>query len=99
VLPPHPCFKRLAGCRAGLKACSDNLNTRHRNAQLAGRASVELHTLIFFNKRTVVADARVTRVSARADMCDIIAKLWRNILRWSCFEAQLLTNSSAAQVA
>ncbi|KAL6771469.1 hypothetical protein ACKKBG_A26505 [Auxenochlorella protothecoides x Auxenochlorella symbiontica] len=42
----------------------DNLNVRHKNAQLAGRASVELHTLIFFRGRTVVADARVTRVRA-----------------------------------
>lgn len=33
-----------------------------RNAQLAGRASVELHTLIFFRGRQVVADARVTKV-------------------------------------
>ncbi|EFN55177.1 hypothetical protein CHLNCDRAFT_35599 [Chlorella variabilis] len=37
----------------------DNLNVRHRNAQMAGRASVELHTLIFFRSRQVVADARV----------------------------------------
>ncbi|KAI3428619.1 hypothetical protein D9Q98_007442 [Chlorella vulgaris] len=42
----------------------DNLNTRHRNAQMAGRASVELHTLIFFRSRQVVADARVTKVRA-----------------------------------
>lgn len=28
-----------------------DLNYRHRNAQMAGRASVELHTLIFFKKR------------------------------------------------
>ena len=42
----------------------DNLNVRHRNAQLAGRASVELHTLIFFKERTVIADARVTRVKS-----------------------------------
>lgn len=41
-----------------------NLNTRHRNAQQAGRASVELHTLIFFKDREVVADARITRVKA-----------------------------------
>lgn len=39
-----------------------NLNVRHHNAQLAGRASVELHTLIFFKDRTVVADARVVKV-------------------------------------
>ena len=31
---------------------------------MAGRASVELHTLIFFKDQEVVADARVTRVSA-----------------------------------
>jgi exosome complex exonuclease DIS3/RRP44 len=28
-----------------------DLNYRHRNAQMAGRASVELHTVIFFKKR------------------------------------------------
>jgi exosome complex exonuclease DIS3/RRP44 len=42
----------------------DNLNVRHRNAQLAGRASVELHTLIFFKEKVVLADARVTKVQA-----------------------------------
>lgn len=41
-----------------------------RNAQLAGRASVELHTLIFFRGRQVVADARVTKVRClRACWC------------------------------
>ena len=40
----------------------DNLNVRHRNAQLAGRASVELHTLIFFRGRPTLADARVVKV-------------------------------------
>ncbi len=29
---------------------------------MAGRASVELHTLIFFRSRQMVADARVTKV-------------------------------------
>ncbi len=48
--------------RAALHGLADNLNERHRNAQFAGRASVELHTLIFFHKRTVVADARIIRV-------------------------------------
>ena len=38
------------------------MNLRHRAAQQAGRASTELHTLIFFKDRTVVADARVTKV-------------------------------------
>ncbi|DBA70092.1 TPA: hypothetical protein ACH3X2_012255 [Trebouxia sp. C0005] len=50
--------------RAGVHALTDNLNTRHRNAQMAGRASVELHTLIFFKDRTIIADARITRVRA-----------------------------------
>ena len=48
--------------RAGVHALTDNLNTRHHNAQMAGRASVELHTLIFFKDRTIFADARITRV-------------------------------------
>ena len=69
--PLVPCFHSQAffyypsttpACREGLRACSDNLNTRHHNAQLAGRSSVELHTLIFFKDRSVVADARVTKV-------------------------------------
>ncbi len=51
--------------RAALHGLADNLNGRHRNAQFAGRASVELHTLIFFQKRTVVADARIIRVCSR----------------------------------
>ena len=42
----------------------ENLNTRHRNAQMAGRASVEVYTLLFFRKGSVLADARVTRVKA-----------------------------------
>lgn len=48
---------------AGMKDMVDNLNVRHRNAQMAGRASVELHTLIFFRDRTALADARITKVS------------------------------------
>lgn len=42
----------------------DNLNIRHRNAQHAGRASVDLHTLIFFKDKEIIADARVTRVKS-----------------------------------
>ena len=41
---------------------ADNCNVRHRNAQLASRASVELHTHVFFRNRSVVTDARVIRV-------------------------------------
>lgn len=42
--------------------CVDNLNTRHRNAQQAGRSSIELYTLIYFYGKEVVADARVLQV-------------------------------------
>ena len=49
--------------REAVRSLADNLNTRHRNAQMAGRASVELHTLIYFKDRTVLADARITKVS------------------------------------
>ncbi|KAE8664231.1 Ribonuclease II family protein isoform 2 [Hibiscus syriacus] len=37
--------------RAQLTSIADNLNYRHRNAQMASRASVELHTLIYFRNR------------------------------------------------
>lgn len=50
--------------RSTLHALATNLNERHRNAQFAGRASVELHTLIFFKNRHVTADARVIKVRA-----------------------------------
>jgi hypothetical protein len=36
--------------------------------KMAGRASVELHTLIFFKSRIVVADARVTKARASDPM-------------------------------
>lgn len=48
--------------KVALHDCAANLNTRHRNAQMAGRASVELHTLIFFKDASTVADARVVKV-------------------------------------
>ena len=58
---------------AGLRAVVDNLNLRHRNAQMAGRASVELHTLIFFRDRTTLADARITKVKRIASLvCTIV---------------------------
>lgn len=48
--------------RDGTRGVVDNLNVRHHNAQMAGRASVELHTVVFFKGKVTVADARVTRV-------------------------------------
>lgn len=43
----------------------DNMNVRHTNAQMAGRASTTLHTLIFFRGRSTNADARVVKVRRR----------------------------------
>jgi len=48
--------------RDGTRGVVDNLNVRHYNAQMAGRASVELHTVVFFKGKTTVADARVTKI-------------------------------------
>jgi exosome complex exonuclease DIS3/RRP44 len=48
-----------------LRETADNVNARHRNSQSAGRASVELHTHIFFRKKPVErCEARVVRVKA-----------------------------------
>ena len=48
-----------------LRETAENVNARHRNAQSAGRASVELHTHIFFKKKPVErCEARVVRVKA-----------------------------------
>lgn len=48
--------------RPQLTSIADNLNYRHRNAQMAGRASVELHTLIYFRKRPTDAEARIVKI-------------------------------------
>nr|XP_029151972.1 exosome complex exonuclease RRP44 homolog A isoform X2 [Arachis hypogaea] len=48
--------------RLQLTSISDNLNYRHRNAQMAGRASVELHTLIYFRNRPTDTEARVVKM-------------------------------------
>ncbi|PKA52121.1 Ribonuclease II, chloroplastic/mitochondrial [Apostasia shenzhenica] len=47
-----------------LTSIADNLNYRHRNAQMAGRASVELHTLIYFKKRPTDTEARIVKIKA-----------------------------------
>jgi hypothetical protein len=59
-LAPLPEPQRDADALGGVVS---NLNTRHRGAQCAGRASVELHTLIFFRGKALIADARVTKAS------------------------------------
>ncbi|OIT26942.1 PREDICTED: exosome complex exonuclease RRP44 homolog A [Nicotiana attenuata] len=48
--------------RPKLTSISDNLNYRHRNAQMASRASVELHTLVFFRKRPTDTEARIVKI-------------------------------------
>ncbi|KAK9129204.1 hypothetical protein Sjap_009691 [Stephania japonica] len=47
-----------------LTCIADNLNYRHRNAQMASRASIELHTLIFFRKRPTDTEARIVKIRA-----------------------------------
>lgn len=47
-----------------LKAVAENLNYRHRNAQLASRASAELFTLIYFTSNPTEAEGRIFRVKA-----------------------------------
>jgi hypothetical protein len=41
-----------------------NMNDRHTNAARAGRSSAQLHTLVFFRGKELVAEARVIRVQA-----------------------------------
>lgn len=48
--------------RPQLASIADNLNYRHRNAQMASRSSVELHTLIYFRKRPVDTEARIVKI-------------------------------------
>lgn len=48
--------------RPQLTSIADNLNYRHRNAQMASRASVELHTVIYFRKRPTDTEARIVKI-------------------------------------
>jgi len=45
-----------------MRKISDNLNARHHNAQLAGRASTSLHTVIFFRNKSVDALSMISKV-------------------------------------
>ena len=51
-----------------MRAVADNINVRHRNSQMAARASVELHTHIFFRneppRRTLASFACARTVSS-----------------------------------
>ncbi|XP_051124050.1 exosome complex exonuclease RRP44 homolog A [Andrographis paniculata] len=48
--------------RPRLASIADNLNYRHKNAQMASRASVELHTLIYFRNRPTDTEARILKI-------------------------------------
>jgi exosome complex exonuclease DIS3/RRP44 len=45
-----------------LHEITENLNRRHHAAQLAGRASVTLHTLLYFKAHPTTTDAMITKV-------------------------------------
>ena len=48
----------------GMRLLTENMNFRHHNAQMAGRASVTLHTLLYFKDRPTVETACVMRVKS-----------------------------------
>ncbi|OQR96378.1 exosome complex exonuclease RRP44 [Thraustotheca clavata] len=48
--------------KAHLQELSQGLNRRHLAAQLAGRASVSLHTLLYFANNPTVTDAMINKV-------------------------------------
>jgi exosome complex exonuclease DIS3/RRP44 len=48
--------------QSSMKELCDNINYRHRMAQHAGRSSVELFTLLFFQNRNIVEEGFVTRI-------------------------------------
>jgi len=55
---------KFASDAKALAEIAHGINYRHRNAQFAGRASVELHTLIFFRDKSVTAGARIMSVKS-----------------------------------
>ena len=48
----------------GMRLLTENMNYRHHMAQMAGRASVTLHTLLYFKDRPTVETACVMRVKS-----------------------------------
>ncbi|KAL6902074.1 hypothetical protein ACP4OV_004950 [Aristida adscensionis] len=58
-----------------LTGIADNLNYRHRNAQMASRASVELHTHIYFRTRPTDTEARIVKVKANGFIV-FVPKSW-----------------------
>ncbi|PPS06117.1 hypothetical protein GOBAR_AA14528 [Gossypium barbadense] len=62
--------------RSQLTSIADNLNYRHRNAQMASRASVELHTLIYFRKRPTDTEARIVKIRSNGFIVFVPTGLW-----------------------
>eukprot|EP01138_Halocafeteria_seosinensis_P004979 gb/GECG01005091.1/.p1 GENE.gb/GECG01005091.1/~~gb/GECG01005091.1/.p1 ORF type:complete len:390 (+),score=60.88 gb/GECG01005091.1/:1-1170(+) len=50
--------------KTGMRALCDNVNKRHLMSQLAGRASVNLHTHIYFRNKIVLEEAVVMKLRA-----------------------------------
>ena len=48
--------------RSHVRKLCDNMNKRHHMAQLAGRSSVALHTIIYFNDRPTITNASILKV-------------------------------------
>ena len=48
--------------RSHVRKLCDNMNKRHHMAQLAGRSSVALHTVIYFDNRPTVTEASILKV-------------------------------------
>eukprot|EP00924_Labyrinthula_sp_SR-Ha-C_P014373 augustus_masked-scaffold_20-processed-gene-4.3-mRNA-1 protein AED:0.06 eAED:0.06 QI:0/-1/0/1/-1/1/1/0/861 len=60
--------------QASLRDLSENLNSRHYNAQLAGRASVKLYTVLFFKSNPQSAQALVSQVNENGSVLVFIPK-------------------------
>ena len=48
----------------GMRQVTENMNYRHHNAQMAGRASVGLHTLLYFKNRPTIDTACVIKIKS-----------------------------------
>jgi exosome complex exonuclease DIS3/RRP44 len=48
----------------GMRIVTENMNYRHHNAQMAGRASVGLHTLLYFKNRPTIDTACVIKIKS-----------------------------------
>jgi exosome complex exonuclease DIS3/RRP44 len=51
--------------KGGLHDLAENMNRRHRSAQLAGRASVQLHTQLYFKDHPAVNEKVHVKLQGR----------------------------------